>query len=50
MKRVVLTFFCFIFCLSSILSANEDFINLFHLAVEKRDSILVNDVIEADIE
>ena len=47
MKKIVFLLICFLNCLNSHLSANDDLLRLFHLAVENGDVKLVADVIEA---
>lgn len=47
MKKYILTIMCLLGCLSNPLSADDDLIQLFHLAVENRDVKLVKEVVEA---
>lgn len=47
MKKFIFLLMCFFGCLSSPLSANEDLLKLFHLAVENGDVKLVTEVIDA---
>lgn len=47
MKRVIFLLMCFFSYLNGSLRANEELLNLFHLAVENGDLKLVNEVIDA---
>ena len=47
MKKFIFMLMCFFGCLNSSLRANEDLLNLFHIAVENGDVKLVTEVIDA---
>ena len=47
MKKLVFLLMCLFCCVNSPLKANEDLLNLFHLAVENGDVKLVTEVIDA---
>jgi len=47
MRKFILFLMCFFGCLNSPLSANDDLLRLFHLAVENGDLKLVTEVIDA---
>lgn len=47
MNKIILSLMCAFFCINSPLKANEDLLQLFHLAVEHGDVKLIKEVIDA---